>query len=127
MTKILIIDDETDIAELFRQSFRREIKAGQFDFVFASRAEEALQLLAAKEPPDFVLVFSDINMPGMSGLDLLEVLRIKYPALPVSVISAYSDDIHKGKAKERGARDYFVKPIDFDRIRLALNHFMESV
>lgn len=115
--KFLVVDDEKDVELLFKQKFRREIRSGKIELVFAFSGEEALKILNDKQPPDVVYVFSDINMPGMSGLQLLETVKKQYPAIRVSMISAYGDDENYQKAKETGAKEFFTKPIDFESLR----------
>ncbi len=111
--KILIVDDEKDVEMLFLQKFRKEIKSGQLELVFAFSGDEALDLLSQSDPPTVVYVFSDINMPGMTGLDLLKNIKVKYPNLMVSMISAYGDEENYNIAMASGAKEFFTKPIDF--------------
>ncbi|MCH8558510.1 MAG: response regulator [Balneolia bacterium] len=121
--KCLVVDDEKDVEILFRQKFRREIKSGQIEFVFAFSGEEAITLLKSSSPPDVVYVFSDINMPGMTGLELLAGIRKAYPQISVSMISAYGDAENYNRAVESGARAFFTKPIDFAKLKSEImNH-----
>jgi len=113
MTKIMIVDDEQDVELLFRQKFRKELKSGEYDFHFAFNAEDALTYLRTLDPFDIVLVLSDINMPGMTGLELLKVIRNSYPDLRVMMVTAYGDDSNYSKAMEIGANDFITKPVDF--------------
>ena len=115
--KILIVDDEKDVEMLFRQKFRKEIKKGEVELVFAFSGQEALELLAKEEPPEVMYVFSDINMPGMTGLELLEEVKTRFPQINVSMISAYGDSDNYNKAKESGAKEFFTKPIDFNSLK----------
>lgn len=115
--KILFVDDERDVEALFRQKFRKEIKNGQLDLSFAFSGHEALELLGAEDPPKFVYVFSDINMPGMSGLELLEEIKTRFPLIQVSMISAYGDNENYDKAMNSGAKGFFTKPVDFDSLK----------
>jgi len=115
--KILIVDDEKDVEMLFRQKFRKEIKKGEVELVFAFSGQEALELLAKEEPPEVMYVFSDINMPGMTGLELLEEVKSRLPQINVSMISAYGDSDNYNKAKESGAKEFFTKPIDFNSLK----------
>jgi len=115
--KILIVDDEKDVEMLFRQKFRKEIKKGEVELVFAFSGQEALELLAKEEPPEVMYVFSDINMPGMTGLELLEEVKSRFPQINVSMISAYGDSDNYNKAKESGAKEFFTKPIDFNSLK----------
>jgi CheY-like chemotaxis protein len=112
--KILVVDDEQDVKTLFEQRFRREIKNGEFDFVFAFSGEEALSFLHSHEH-EAVLILSDINMPGMSGLQLLGEIKQKFykPPPVVMMITAYGDTENFNIAKELGADDFLTKPVDF--------------
>lgn len=124
--KFLVVDDEKDVELLFKQKFRREIRSGKIELVFAFSGEEALTILNDKQPPDVVYVFSDINMPGMSGLQLLETIKDRYPSIRVSMISAYGDDENYQKAKETGAKEFFTKPIDFESLRAEILEIVNS-
>lgn len=115
--KVLIVDDEKDIAFLFQQKFRHEIQNGSLEMLFAFSGEEALDILHSRTPQDFEYIFSDINMPGMSGIDLLHLVKIEYPDIKVSMISAYNDQEHIEWAKSEGALCLFAKPIDFNEIK----------
>lgn len=112
--KILVVDDEKDIQPLFEQRFRREIKNGEFNFIFAYSGEEALECLE-KYKSEAVLILSDINMPGMSGLELLENIKLKHHKPPpvVMMITAYGDEDNYKRAMELGADDFITKPVDF--------------
>jgi CheY-like chemotaxis protein len=115
--KILIVDDEKDVEMLFRQKFRKEIKSGEVEMVFAFSGQEALEILAKEKPPEVMYVFSDINMPGMTGLELLNEVKSRFPGINVSMISAYGDADNYNKAKESGAKEFFTKPIDFNSLK----------
>jgi CheY-like chemotaxis protein len=117
MTKILVVDDEPDVELLFNQKFRKEIKAAEFSFHFAFSGKEALAFLRTLQPLDLVLVLSDINMPGMTGLELLEIIRTDFPDLRVMMITAYGDDNNYRKAMQLGAYDFMTKPVDFARVK----------
>ncbi|MDG1278871.1 MAG: response regulator [Algoriphagus sp.] len=117
MTKILIVDDERDVETLFRQKFRREVRSGDLELAFAFSGDEALRILSEDEPPEVVYVFSDINMPGMTGLELLKKVKDKFPTINVSMISAYGDTENYQKAMSSGAKEFFTKPIDFDSLK----------
>ena len=121
MTKILVVDDEPDVELLFRQKFRKEIKSGELSFVFAFNGSEALNFLRALQPLDLVMVLSDINMPGMTGLELLEIIRNDFPNLRVMMVTAYGDDNNYNKAMQLGAFDFLTKPVDFSKIREIIN------
>ena len=116
--KILVVDDEQDVQVLFEQRFRKEIKNGEFNFVFAFSGEEALTYLKNHEQ-EAVLILSDINMPGMSGLQLLEEIKQKYykPPPVVMMITAYGDAENFNTAKQLGADDFLTKPVDFTALK----------
>jgi CheY-like chemotaxis protein len=113
MIKILIVDDEPDVELMFRQKFRNEIKTGEFSLMFALSAEQALSYMGTLQPFDILLVLSDINMPGMSGLELLKRIRSQHPDLKVFMISAYGDPHNHDEASRLGASDFITKPVDF--------------
>jgi CheY-like chemotaxis protein len=113
---ILIVDDEPDIADLFKQRFRREVRQGQYVLHFAGSGEEALALLAEIHP-ELIVILSDINMPGMDGLELLREIRGLRPALPVLMVTAYGDDDRKRRADQLGADGFLAKPVDFDQLK----------
>ncbi len=115
--KILIVDDERDVETLFRQKFRKEIRSNKLELDFAFSGQEALDMLAQQDPPEVVYVFSDINMPGMTGLELLDHIKRKFPKISVSMISAYGDAENYNKAMRSGAKEFFTKPIDFESLR----------
>ena len=118
MKKILVVDDETDVQFLFQQRFRKEIKRQELEFEFAFSGEEALSYLE-NNPHDSVLILSDINMPGMSGLELLKNIKTTYKAPPpvVMMITAYGDDENYNSAMKLGADDFLTKPVDFSLLR----------
>jgi CheY-like chemotaxis protein len=118
--KILVVDDESDAQELFKQRFRKEIKSGNVEPLFAMSGDEALTILADLHPMDVVLVFSDINMPGMTGFELLKAIKEKFPQLKVYLVSAYGDNTNVQKAKQLGADDFITKPVDFNIIKTKL-------
>lgn len=120
--KILVVDDERDIQVLFEQRFRKEIKSNLVQFVFAFSGEEALVYLNQHEH-EAVLILSDINMPGMSGLELLENIKKKYlkPPPKVMMITAYGDAENHRIATELGADDFLTKPVDFTVLKQKLN------
>lgn len=115
--KILVVDDEKDVEMLFKQKFRKEIRANQVEMIFAFSGRDALEILGNTEPPDVMYIFSDINMPGMSGLELLDQVKAKYPTIKVSMISAYGDNDNYNKAIASGAKEFFTKPIDFNSLK----------
>ncbi len=114
---ILVVDDEPDVEALFRQQFRRELRAGRFLMEFAPSAPAALQRAADVRDPSLILILSDINMPGMSGLEMLPEVRAKRPDVPVIMITAYGDAETRKRAIERGAEGLLTKPIDFTLLR----------
>jgi CheY-like chemotaxis protein len=114
---ILVVDDEPDVEELFRQQFRRDLRAGRFAMRFAQSATEALACIVAAEAGSLILIFSDINMPGMSGLELLPKAKAARPDVPVIMITAYGDADTRRKAIESGAEALLTKPIDFASVR----------
>jgi len=116
--KVLVVDDESDIKILFEQRFRKEIKSGDFDFIFANSGEEALTLLS-QNFHEAILILSDINMPGMSGLQLLEKIRHTYEKPPpvVMMITAYGDEENYRQAMQMGANDFLTKPLDFNLLK----------
>lgn len=114
---ILVVDDEPDIELLFRQQFRRDLRAGRFAMEFAQSADVALQRLADATIAPLILILSDINMPGMSGLELLPKVKAARPDVPVIMITAYGDPETKRKALDGGAEALLDKPIDFALLR----------
>ena len=114
---ILVVDDESDVEMLFRQQFRRDLRAGRFTMDFAQSADSALQRISDAAGASLILILSDINMPGMSGLELLPKAKAARPDVPVIMITAYGDDNTKRKALEGGAEALLTKPIDFDLLR----------
>ncbi len=123
--KILIVDDEKDVELLFRQKFRKEIKNENLDLIFAFSGQEAIQILEESDPPNVVYVFSDINMPGMTGLELLNIIKTRFPQISVSMISAYGDSDNYNKAINSGAKEFFTKPIDFDSLKKEIKELMK--
>jgi len=117
---ILVVDDEADIAVLFRRRFRRELRDGIYSFCFAMSGAEALSLLRRNSQPTLMLILSDINMPGMSGLELLSRVKAIRPELPVVMITAYGDPENRQRALESGAVDLLAKPIDFNELKQKL-------
>ena len=116
-TYILVVDDEPDVEHLFRQQFRRDIRAGRFVMEFAASAPEALDRAKTIADPMLILILSDINMPGMSGLEMLPKVKAARPNVPVIMITAYGDEATKKKAAELGAAGLLSKPIDFGLLR----------
>jgi CheY-like chemotaxis protein len=123
---VLTVDDEADVAELFRQHFRREVRQGQYVLHFACSAEEALGQLARGIEPQLIVILSDINMPGMDGLTLLREIKRTRPDLPVMMVTAYGDDERRGRAREYGAAEFITKPVDFDVLKAQLRQLSAS-
>jgi YesN/AraC family two-component response regulator len=111
---------------LFRQKFRKEVRQGLIEFEFAFSGQEAIELLRSKKPPDVVYIFSDINMPGMSGFELLEAVKNDFPQINVSMISAYGDNDNYERAISSGAKEFFTKPIDFDFLKEELHQLIKD-
>jgi CheY-like chemotaxis protein len=112
-TSILVVDDEPDAADLFRQHFRREARSGEYALHFASSGEDALTRLTDGVQPKLILILSDINMPGMDGLRLLHEIKQRWPHFPVMMVTAYGDEERRRRAAEEGAVDFLSKPVDF--------------
>lgn len=110
---ILVVDDEPDVESMFRQQFRRDLRSGRFIMEFALSAQEALERVNHIADPSLILILSDINMPGMSGLDMLPRVRAERPNVPVIMITAYGDEETKRHAIAQGATGLLTKPIDF--------------
>jgi DNA-binding NtrC family response regulator len=115
--RVLVVDDEPDVEPLFRQQFRREMREGLYRLDFAPSGETALAMLDGLPGDEIILLVSDINMPGMNGLDLLPKVKERRPGLPVFVISAYGDADTVNTARERGADEFLTKPVDFAKLR----------
>src|SRR5437667_6726323 len=114
---VLVVDDESDVEMLFRQQFRRDLRAGRFTMDFAQSGDGALQRIRDAAGASLILILSDINMPGMSGLELLPKAKAARPDVPVIMITAYGDDNTKREALEGGAEALLTKPIDFFALR----------
>jgi CheY-like chemotaxis protein len=122
---ILVVDDEPDVEMLFRQQFRRDLRAGRFTMEFAQSAPAALQCISDARNASLILILSDINMPGMTGLELLPKAKAVRPDVPVIMITAYGDAETKRKALEDGAEALFTKPIDFVMLRSEIDTRVE--
>lgn len=114
---ILVVDDESDVEDLFRQQFRRDIRAGRFTMEFAESGASALQKISDANAVPLILILSDVNMPGMSGLELLPKAKASRPDVSVIMITAYGDDDTRRRALEGGAEALLTKPIDFTALR----------
>ena len=117
---ILVVDDEPDVALLFRQQFRREIRDGTYVMHVANSGEMALEQLGGGIEPTLIVILSDINMPGMDGLQLLAEVKRRYPNFPVMMVTAYGDDERRRRASELGAAEFITKPVDFDALKAHL-------
>jgi len=115
--KMVVVDDEKDVQILFQQKFRKELRAGNIEMHFAFSARDALQYVESLENPEGYLVLSDINMPGMNGIELLKKLKQRFPKLKVFMITAYGDENNYSSAMQYGADDYFTKPIAFEQLK----------
>ena len=122
---ILVVDDEPDVEMLFRQQFRRDLRDGRFTMDFAQSAPAALQRITDAEDARIILILSDINMPGMSGLELLPKAKAARPDVPIIMITAYGDAETKRKALESGADALLTKPIDFISLRTEIDTRVE--
>jgi len=124
-TYIVVVDDEPDVEDMFRQQFRRDLRAGRFTMEFALSAPAALEQMKAIPDPSLILILSDINMPGMTGLEMLPRVKAERPNVPVIMITAYGDDETKKKATELGAAGLLPKPIDFGLLRQEIDRRLE--
>jgi CheY-like chemotaxis protein len=122
---ILVVDDERDVEALFRQQFRRELRSGRFAMEFAQSAPMALQRISYAGDESLILILSDINMPGMSGLELLPKAKAIRPDVPIIMITAYGDAETKRQALENGAEALLTKPIDFGTLRSEIDSRVE--
>ena len=118
---ILVVDDEPDVEVLFRQQFRRDLRSGRFVMEFAQSAPAALQRIGDAQGVSLILILSDVNMPGMTGLELLPKAKALRPDVPVIMITAYGDEDTKRTALERGAETLLTKPIDFATLRAEID------
>lgn len=113
----MVVDDERDIEPLFRQRFKKEIQNGLIEFCFAFSGEDAIEYLKQTSATDLVMILSDINMPGISGIELLRLIKDQFAHLKVFMITAYDDKGKFEQAINLGADDYLLKPIDFDKLK----------
>ena len=121
---ILVVDDEPDVADLFRQCFRREAHDGTYVMHFAYSGQEALDKLAAGIEPHLIVILSDINMPKMDGLELLREIKTRRPDLPVMMVTG--DDERRRLAGEYGAAEFVTKPVDFDFLKTQLRDLSDA-
>ncbi len=113
--KVLVVDDEPDVQVMFEQRMRREVRAGTYELFFAQSGHEALEVL--HENPGIRLILTDLNMPGMDGMELLGVLGESWPEVQSIVVSAYGDSQRMDEARERGAQAFVVKPVNFSELK----------
>jgi len=118
---VLVVDDEPDVEALFRQQFRSEMRAGRFVMDFASSGAQAIERIKEAEEGSLILLFSDINMPGMTGLELLPRVKMMMPNLPIIMITAYGDAATLRRAKEAGADGVYGKPIEFGELKAEID------
>jgi CheY-like chemotaxis protein len=123
---ILVVDDEPDVEDLFRQQFRRDIRSGRFTIEFASSGDSALKKMGHANTAPLILILSDVNMPGMSGIELLPKAKASRPDVPVIMITAYGDDDTRRRALEGGAEALLTKPIDFTALRSEIDGRLKS-
>jgi CheY-like chemotaxis protein len=119
---ILVVDDEADVVDLFRQHFRREVRDGTYVMHFAYSANAALTLLSEGIEPPLIVILSDINMPVMDGFGLLDEIKRRWPELPVIMVTAYGDDERRRRAGELGALEFLTKPVDFGQLKAQLHN-----
>jgi CheY-like chemotaxis protein len=122
---VLVVDDEPDVEALFRQQFRRDLRAQRFVMDFAVSASDALSRVAGNSEQPPILILTDINMPGMTGLEMLPKMKEIRPDVPVIMITAYGDAETKRKAIESGAEGLLTKPIDFTQLRAEIDTRLE--
>jgi len=120
--KLIVVDDESDVQFLFQQKFRKEIKSGEMQIRYAFNGISALELIESLEDKTDYLILTDINMPEMSGIELLKEIKKRYPELKVIMITAYGDEQNFNMAKKHGADDYFTKPLQFELLKSRLSY-----
>ena len=113
--QVLVVDDEPDVREMFRLRMRREVRAGMYQLFFAESGHEALEVL--RENPGIRLILTDLSMPGMDGMQLLNALSESWPEVQAIVVSAYGDPARRDEARQRGAKGFVVKPVDFPELK----------
>jgi CheY-like chemotaxis protein len=123
---ILVVDDEPDVGELFRQRFRRETRRGTHVIHFAQSGPEALDSLRAGVTPRLIVILSDINMPEMDGIELLGEIRKNWPDIPVMMVTAYEDEERRRQAANLGAVEFITKPVDFDLLKERLDRLSST-
>ena len=125
MIKMLVVDDERDVEILFTQRFRKEVQTGEVELNFAFNGDEALSFLHSLNPFDLVVVLSDINMPGMTGLELLQIIKTEFKDLRVMMVTAYGDEKNYKNAFSIGADDFLTKPVDFRMLKEKVMKFKQ--
>src|SRR5215471_11171183 len=123
---ILVVDDEPDVAELFRQRFRHEVRQGLYVLHFAYSGEAAITMLGEGIRPELIVILSDINMPGMDGLTLLGEIKRRWPELTVMMVTAYGDEERRRMAHNHGAADFIAKPVDFNILKRQLEQLAST-
>ena len=123
---ILVVDDEPDVVDLFKRKFRREIRSGDYSMYFAGSGDAALDVLSSDEKPKVMITLSDINMPGMSGIELLKEAKKQWPGLPVAMITAYGDTENRKRAMDAGAAEFITKPIDFVELKSKITDLLQA-
>ena len=126
-TYIVVVDDEPDVEEMFKQQFRRDLRSGRFVMEFALSAPAALEKVKAIPDPSLILILSDVNMPGMTGLEMLPKVKAERPNVPVIMITAYGDETTRKRAAELGAAGLLLKPIDFNLLHQEIDQRLERV
>jgi CheY-like chemotaxis protein len=124
--RVLVVDDEPDVESLFRQQFRREVRQGLYTLDFALSGRAALDVLDSHADEEIILLVSDISMPGMTGFELLPVVKARRPELPVFMISAYGDRDTAAAAFARGADKFLTKPVDFPQLKQDITGMIEG-
>lgn len=122
--KFLVVDDEKDVEDLWRQKLRREIRDGILDIRFAVSGKDALEILHNESHPEAMYIFSDINMPGMTGIELLRLVKNEFPDINVSMISAYGDKENYEQAKNSGAKEFYTKPVNFEILKNEISQYL---
>ena len=126
-TYIVVVDDEPDVEHMFKQNFRRDLRSGRFMMEFALSAPAALEKVKAIPDPSLILILSDVNMPGMTGLEMLPKVKAERPHVPVIMITAYGDETTRKRATDLGAAGLLPKPIDFGLLRQEIDERLERV
>lgn len=123
---VLVVDDEESVKFLYNRMYKKEIRSGLFYLEFSNSGEEAIKKVKSNQIDNLQLIISDINMPGMSGFELLKELKEFAPELPIFMSSAYTDSERQAHAKELGALDYITKPVDFKILKEKISKILDS-